>query len=192
MSEIDDRTLLDKAVAGDAGALEALMTRHAGRVYRLAYGITRNPADAEEVVQDVFLTVVRKGGSFEGQATLATWMYRVTMNAALNRRRGKRRELQVSLEEHLPTYGGGAPRRPIGPPVDWSSTPQERVLSGESRRVLRRRSTACPSLPRRAGPPGRRAGEGVVVVGDSLASVKSRLHRADELRGQLTRHWGRP
>ena len=92
MAETDDRTLLDRTVAGDADALEALMRRHSGRVYRLAYGITRNHADAEEIVQDVFLTLVRKGAGFEGHATLTTWMYRVTTNAALNKRRGKRRE----------------------------------------------------------------------------------------------------
>lgn len=197
MSEIDDRTLLDKAVAGDAGALEALMTRHAGRVYRLAYGITRNPADAEEVVQDVFLTVVRKGGSFEGQAALATWMYRVTMNAALNRRRGKRRELEVSLEEHLPAYtedGHRAGDRSVLL-VDWSSTPEERVLSGESRRVL---DNAIDSLPAHyravlvLRDVEELSNEEVAsIVGDSLASVKSRLHRARmALREQLTRHFG--
>jgi RNA polymerase sigma-70 factor (ECF subfamily) len=197
VSEIDDRTLLDKAVAGDAGALEALMTRHAGRVYRLAYGITRNPADAEEVVQDVFLTVVRKGGSFEGQATLATWMYRVTMNAALNRRRGKRRELEVSLEEHLPTYTEDGHRAGDRSDllVDWSSTPEDRALSGESRRIL---ESAIDSLPEHyravliLRDVEELSNEEVAsIVGDSLASVKSRLHRARmALREQLTRHFG--
>jgi RNA polymerase sigma-70 factor (ECF subfamily) len=197
VSETDDRTLLDKAVAGDAGALEALMGRHAGRVYRLAYGITRNPADAEEVVQDVFLTVVRKGGSFEGQATLATWMYRVTMNAALNRRRGKRRELEVSLEEHLPTYTEDGHRAGDRSDllVDWSSTPEDRALSGESRRVL---ESAIDSLPEHyravliLRDVEELSNEEVAsIVGDSLASVKSRLHRARmALREQLTRHFG--
>lgn len=197
MSETDDRTLLDKAVAGDAGALEALMTRHAGRVYRLAYGITRNPADAEEVVQDVFLTVVRKGGSFEGQATLATWMYRVTMNAALNRRRGKRRELEVSLEEHLPTYTENGHRAGDRSDllVDWSSTPEERVLSGESRRVLENAIDSLPDHYRAVlvlRDVEELSNEEVAsIVGDSLASVKSRLHRARmALREQLTRHFG--
>jgi RNA polymerase sigma-70 factor, ECF subfamily len=197
VSETDDRALLDKAVAGDAEALEALMGRHAGRVYRLAYGITRNPADAEEVVQDVFLTVVRKGGSFEGQATLATWMYRVTMNAALNRRRGKRRELEVSLEEHLPTYtedGHRAGDR-SGLLVDWSSTPEERVLSGESRRVLENAIDSLPDHYRAVlvlRDVEELSNEEVAsIVGDSLASVKSRLHRARmALREQLTRHFG--
>lgn len=197
MSEIDDRTLLDKAVAGDAGALEALMGRHAGRVYRLAFGITRNPADAEEVVQDVFLTVVRKGGGFEGQAALATWMYRVTMNAALNRRRGKRRELEVSLEEHLPTYTEDGHRAGDRSDllVDWSSTPEDRALSGESRRIL---ESAIDSLPEHyravliLRDVEELSNEEVAsIVGDSLASVKSRLHRARmALREQLTRHFG--
>ena len=197
MSETDDRTLLDKAVAGDAGALEALMGRHAGRVYRLAFGITRNPADAEEVVQDVFLTVVRKGGGFEGQAALATWMYRVTMNAALNRRRGKRRELEVSLEEHLPTYTEDGHRAGDRSDllVDWSSTPEDRALSGESRRIL---ESAIDSLPEHyravliLRDVEELSNEEVAsIVGDSLASVKSRLHRARmALREQLTRHFG--
>lgn len=197
VSEIDDRTLLDKAVAGDAGALEALMTRHAGRVYRLAYGITRNPADAEEVVQDVFLTVVRKGGSFEGQAALATWMYRVTMNAALNRRRGKRRELEVSLEEHLPHYTEDGHRAGDRSDllVDWSSTPEERVLSGESRRVLENAIDSLPDHYRAVlvlrDVEDLSNEEVASIVGDSLASVKSRLHRARmALREQLTRHFG--
>jgi RNA polymerase sigma-70 factor, ECF subfamily len=197
VSETDDRTLLDKAVAGDAGALEALMGRHAGRVYRLAFGITRNPADAEEVVQDVFLTVVRKGGSFEGQAALATWMYRITMNAALNRRRGKRRELEVSLEEHLPTYTEDGHRAGDRSDllIDWSSTPEDRALSGESRRVL---EGAIDSLPEHyravliLRDVEELSNEEVAsIVGDSLASVKSRLHRARmALREQLTRHFG--
>ena len=167
------------------------MTRHAGRVYRLAYGITRNPADAEEVVQDVFLTVVRKGGSFEGQAALATWMYRVTMNAALNRRRGKRRELEVSLEEHLPTYTEDGHRAGDRSDllVDWSRTPEEWVLSGESRRVLENDHYRAVLVLRDVEELSNE--EVASIVGDSLASVKSRLHRARmALREQLTRHFG--
>ncbi len=80
--------LVEGLQAGDATALEALMERYSSRLYRLAYGITRSSRDAEEVLQDVFLTVFRKIGSFEGRATLGTWLYRVTTNAALNRRRG--------------------------------------------------------------------------------------------------------
>src|SRR5262245_24739821 len=89
---------------GSAAGLEALMAAHGPRVYRLAHGVTRNSADAEEVVQDVFLTVIRRIGDFEGRSALSTWIYRITMNTALNKRRGKRAEVEVSLEEHLPRF----------------------------------------------------------------------------------------
>ena len=100
----DESLLLKHAAGGDASALEALMSRYGSRVYRLAHGITRNSADAEEIVQDVFLQMVRKGGAFEGRAALGSWIYRVTTNVALNKRRGKRREVETSLEECLPVW----------------------------------------------------------------------------------------
>ena len=124
-------------------------------------------------------------------------MYRVTMNAALNRRRGKRRELEVSLEEHLPTYTEDGHRAGDRSDllIDWSSTPEDRALSGESRRVL---ESAIDSLPEHyravliLRDVEELSNEEVAsIVGDSLASVKSRLHRARmALREQLTRHFG--
>ena len=173
------------------------MSRHSGRVYRLAYGITRNQADAEEIVQDVFLTLVRKGAGFEGHAALTSWMYRVTTNVALNKRRGKRRELEVSLEELLPTYSEDGHRAGDRSYVlaDWSSTPEQTHLSAEARKIL---ENAIDSLPDHY-----RAvlilrdveelsnEEVAAIVDDSLGSVKSRLHRARMvLREQLTRYLG--
>src|SRR3989304_10458139 len=85
-----EAALVERLRDGDPAALALLMDRYASRVYRLAYGITRNEADAEEVVQDVFLTLARKIHSFEGRAALGSWIYRVTTNAALIKRRGER------------------------------------------------------------------------------------------------------
>jgi RNA polymerase sigma-70 factor (ECF subfamily) len=134
-----------RAVAGDVGALEALMSRHSGESIGWRTASLRNQADAEEIVQDVFLTLCRKGGGFEGHAALTSWMYRVTTNVALNKRRGKRRELEVSLEEHLPTTRG----RPRGGDrsyvlADWSSTPEQAHLSVETRKIL---ENAIDGLP---------------------------------------------
>jgi RNA polymerase sigma-70 factor, ECF subfamily len=195
--EPDDRTLLDRAVAGDVGALEALMSRHSGRVYRLAYGITRNPADAEEIVQDVFLTLVRKGGGFEGHAALTSWMYRVTTNVALNKRRGKRRELEVSLEEYLPTYTDDGHRDGDRSYLlaDWSSTPEQAHLSVERRKILENAIDGLPEHYRAVlilrDVEELSNDEVAAIVDDSVGSVKSRLHRARmALREQLTRHFG--
>ena len=121
----DDLALLAGAAAGDASALEALTSRYAASMYRLARGITRNEADAEEVVQDVFLTLVRKGSGFEGRSALSSWIYRITTNTALNKRRGRHDDRETSLEEHLPTYLDDGHRAGDRPYLlaDWSALP---------------------------------------------------------------------
>ena len=173
------------------------MTRFSARVYRLAYGITRSAPDAEEVVQDVFLQIVNKGGGFEGRAALSSWIYRITTNLSLNKRRGKRRELETSLDDMLPTFlpdGHRAGERPFVV-ADWSATPDEKLLSGESRRML---EAAIDRLPEhyRAVLVLRDVEElsneeTAQIVGDTVAAVKTRLHRARmALREQLTRHLG--
>jgi RNA polymerase sigma-70 factor (ECF subfamily) len=197
MLSTEDRDLLARVAAGDAVALESLMTRYSGRVYRLAYGITRSVPDAEEVVQDVFVQMIHKGAGFEGRAALGSWIYRITTNLSLNKRRGKRRELETSLEELLPTYlpdGHRAGERAFVV-ADWSAMPDRELLAGESRRVL---EAVLDRLPERyravlvLRDVEELSNEEVAqIVGDSVAAVKARLHRARmALRELLTRHLG--
>lgn len=192
-----DLVLIERLRAGDVSALEPLMERYATLVYRVAYGITRNEADAEEVAQDVFLTVVRKIDTFEGRAALGTWIYRVAANAALIKRRGKRRELEVSLEEHLPTFLEDGHREGDRSFLlaDWSPSPEAALLSGETRRVLERALDGLPDHYRAVlvlrDVEELSNEEVAAALGESVASVKSRLHRARmALREQLTRHVG--
>jgi len=196
MTSDPDLTLIARLRAGDVAALGPLMDRHAPRVYRLAHGITRNEADAEEVVQDVFLTLVRKIHGFEGRAALATWLYRVTANAALIKRRGKRMEVEVSLEEYLPQFTPDGHRAGDWTYIlaDWSNTPEEDLLSRETRAILQRALGGLPDRYRALlvlrdveGLSNEQAAE---ALGESVASVKSRLHRARmALREQLTRRF---
>jgi RNA polymerase sigma-70 factor, ECF subfamily len=181
-------------IVDSARALERLMEEHSGRVFRLAYGITRNHADAEEVVQDVFMTILQKGDTFEGRSAPSTWIYRVTANAALNKRRGKRREVEVSIDEHLPTFLPDGHRS--GPRAylvaDWSQDPEAAALSGETRRILERGLDALPPHYRAVlllrDVEDLSSEEVSEVIGESVATVKSRLHRARmALREQLTR-----
>jgi RNA polymerase sigma-70 factor, ECF subfamily len=193
----EDRSLLARAAGGDADAIEALMARYSARVYRLAYGITRSAPDAEEVVQDVFLQIINKGAGFEGRAALSSWIYRITTNLSLNKRRGKRRELETSLDDMLPTFlpdGHRAGDRAFVV-ADWSEMPDDKLLSGESRRML---EAAIDRLPEhyRAVLVLRDVeelsnDEVAQIVGDTVAAVKTRLHRARmALREQLTRYLG--
>jgi RNA polymerase sigma-70 factor (ECF subfamily) len=192
-----DHALVEALRAGDTVALETLMARYSGRVYRLAYGVVRNEADAEEVVQDVFLTVFRKIDAFEGKSALWTWIFRVTTNAALARRRGKRHEVEVSLEGYLPSFASDGHR--LGDDsyleMDWSRTPEEALLSGETRAVVQRAIDALPEDYRAVlvlrDVEGLSNEEAAEAVGETVACVKSRLHRARmALREQLTRHLG--
>jgi RNA polymerase sigma-70 factor (ECF subfamily) len=192
----DDSDLLARLSVGDPAAVEMLMTTYSDRVFRLAYGVTRNEADAQEVVQDVFVTVCRKHGSFAGRSALSSWIYRITMNAALNKRRGKRHEVETSLDADLPTYQADGHR--AGERgyllVDWSQTPEEEVLSGESRAVLTRAIQGLPDHYRAVlilrDVEGLSNEEVAAAVGDTVSSVKSRLHRARMVvREQLTRHF---
>jgi RNA polymerase sigma-70 factor, ECF subfamily len=193
----EDRGLLARAATGDADALEALMTRYSARVYRLAYGITRSAPDAEEVVQDVFLQMINKGAGFEGRAALSSWIYRITTNLSLNKRRGKRRELETSLDELLPPFlpdGHRAGDRAFVV-ADWSETPDRALLSGEARRVLEAAIDRLPEHYRAVlvlRDVEELSNEEVAqIVGDSVAAIKTRLHRARmALRELLTRHLG--
>jgi RNA polymerase sigma-70 factor (ECF subfamily) len=189
-----EQTLVEALQAGDTAALEALMERYTDRVYRVAYGITRNAEDAEEVVQDVFLTVFRKINAFERRATLGTWMYRIATNAALNQRRGKRLDLEMSLEDCLPMFLPDGHRQGDRAllQADWSQTPEQELLSRETRGLLDRAIDELPEQYRAVLVLRDIEGlsnEGVAdVVGESVACVKSRIHRARmALRERLTR-----
>jgi RNA polymerase sigma-70 factor (ECF subfamily) len=191
-----DLGLVTRLRAGDPVALEPLMDRYAKRVYRVAYGITRSEADAEEVVQDVFHTLFRKAESFEGRSALGTWIYRVATNAALLRRRGKRHQVEVMLEDALPTFLEDGHRAGDRSYVlaDWSDTPEEELLSRETRAVVSRALDALPDHYRAVlvlrDVEGLSSEEAAAALGESVASVKSRLHRARmALREVLTRHF---
>lgn len=187
--------LVERLRAGDAGALEALMEGYAARVYRLAYSITRNTGDAEEVVQDVFLNIFRSAQGFQGRATMGTWIYRVTTNAALNKRRGKRFEVETSLDEWLPTFKPDGHREGERTFLlaDWSRTPESELLAGEARTMLERGLDALPARYRAVlvlrDVDGLSSEETAAALGESVAAVKSCLHRARmALREQVTRH----
>ncbi len=186
--------LVERLQAGDATALEGLMERYSSRLYRLAFGITRNARDAEEVLQDVFLTVFRKIGSFEQRAKLGTWLYRVTTNTALNKRRGLAATVEVALDDLLPTYlddGHRAGDRSFLL-TDWSETPEEELLAGEGRAALDRALAMLPDGYRAVlvlrDVDGLSTEESADALGESVSSVKSRLHRARmALREVITR-----
>jgi RNA polymerase sigma-70 factor (ECF subfamily) len=189
-----ERRLIERLRAQDPSVLEILMEQYGSRLYRVAFGITRSHGDAEEVVQDVFLTLFRKIDAFEGRAALGTWLYRVASNASLIKRRGKRAELEVKLEDYLPTFKTDGHREGDRALLlaDWSQTPEDELLSGEARTILEEGLALLPEHYRAIlvlrdveELPNEEVAE---VLGESVSTVKSRLHRARmALREVLTR-----
>jgi RNA polymerase sigma-70 factor (ECF subfamily) len=106
--ETPDDDLVARARDGDFAAFEELVRRHQRRVFALALGIVRNPAEAEEVVQETFLSSFSHLDSFRGDARFSTWIYRVASNHALMRLRKKKPEPQgdaLDLEPRMSTQG---------------------------------------------------------------------------------------
>jgi RNA polymerase sigma-70 factor (ECF subfamily) len=194
MSAEAEVALIERLRAQDPSVVEVLMEQYSPRIYRVAFGITKSHGDAEEVVQDVFLTLFRKIDSFEGRSALGTWLYRVAANAALIKRRGKRAEVEVSLEDYLPTFKADGHREGDRALLlaDWSATPEGELLSGEARQILEEGLALLPEHYRAIlvlRDVEELSNEEVAeVLGESVASVKSRLHRARmALREVLTR-----
>ena len=95
--EPSDETLVARAAAGDNSAFETLVQRYQARVFRLACRLTSD-TEAPDVLQDTFLQVYRHLSSFRGESQFATWLYRITTNAALMHRRATARRPAESLE----------------------------------------------------------------------------------------------
>jgi RNA polymerase sigma-70 factor (ECF subfamily) len=81
--------LVARCLAGDVGAFESLYRDHAPRVYSLARRMA-GPTDADDLTQEVFLQAFRKLGSFKGESTLGTWLYRLAVNLCLDAVRSRR------------------------------------------------------------------------------------------------------
>ena len=102
----DDDGLLARIGSGDRHAFGRLMDRHAGRVFTLARAVLGSAADADDVTQEVFVTVWRRAEDWRpGRARFATWLYRVTVNQSLNHKNrvaGKDAPLDLAAEQQDP------------------------------------------------------------------------------------------
>ncbi len=186
-ASLSEQDLVAQLRAGDEAAFEALLARYQNKVYRLALSFTKNREDAEEILQDVFLSVYRKIASFDGRSAFGTWLYRIAVNAALMKLRG-RGPAQESIEEYLPqfTQGGGHARMI----ADWSEGPEGSLLGKERARVVREAVETLPPEHKAVlvlrDLEGLSNSEVAEALGTSVPAVKARLHRARlALRGRL-------
>lgn len=100
VSPAEPAWLLEGLRNGSEHAYEALIARYQQPVYNLVYRLADDPSEASDVVQEVFLKVFRNVGSFRGNSSLKTWIYRIAVNEAHNQRRwfSRHRRKEVGLE----------------------------------------------------------------------------------------------
>lgn len=97
--EKQDLELLAEFQGGAIEAFSEIVSRYNQKVHNLALRITRNPEDAEEVLQDVFVTVYHKSNRFERKSAFSSWLYRITVNTAFMKLRKRKQNAHTSFEE---------------------------------------------------------------------------------------------
>lgn len=108
---LDDATLVIRARDGDMRAFEVLVRRYQGPLYRLALRMLSSRGDAEDVVQEVFLTAWRRLGQLREDAAFVGWLYRATTNRCLNIIRARRPVTDADLDGRESVDAAGSPER---------------------------------------------------------------------------------
>jgi RNA polymerase sigma-70 factor (ECF subfamily) len=184
-----DASLITRLKAGNQSALEEAFNLYSAKLYNIAHRILGEAADTEEVIQDVFWTVYRKAKSFQGNSQFSTWLYRLTVNAALGKIRRSKKNKEVEYDEFLPKFQKDG-HHLIRPVVDWSDTLDEKYAEQEIHMLLGKALDQLKPLDK-----------SVIVLSDleglsdkeiaatlelTVSAVKTRLHRARLfLRGKL-------
>lgn len=96
MQAVSDEQLIEWVASGDASCLGTLFERHHRGVYRFCLQMTHNPESAEDVVQEVFMNVLRKAHTFRHEGTFKSWLYNVARNATLGYLRKNKRHAQMA------------------------------------------------------------------------------------------------
>lgn len=177
MNELGDEELVARYRDGDGRAFDAIVDRYERRIYAIAMRICREPEDARDVTQDVFLTALRALAAFRGESQLSTWFHRVAANSALDLVRKRSRRRASSVEDLLEQ------------PADEPGPEAEAIGAARAREVHRALGALAPD--QRAvvvlhDLQGLDYAECAAALDVPLGTVKSRLHRARvELAGLL-------
>lgn len=174
----DEVALLEALKAGDRYACACMIKHHGGQMYAVALRIVGDSDEAEEVVQEAFISACGSVAGFEGRSKLSTWLYRITTNAALMRLR-KQRGNTVSLDEPQLTEDGDLLPRQLG---DWQVEPSQEALTSELRQVMEEAVQSLNPTLRAAfvlrDIQGLSTEEAAAALDISETALKVRLHRA--------------
>jgi RNA polymerase sigma-70 factor, ECF subfamily len=127
---ISDAMAVARTLGGDRDAYRVLVEKHSKNVYQMAYRMTGNPHDAEEVVQEAFLRGYKKLSQFAGNANFGTWVYRIGVNYAIDMLRQRKAEDSRRERPGKETEGGFGVD-PLSQVQDGRPSPERLARSGE-------------------------------------------------------------
>ena len=165
--------LVERAKAGEPNAFDALVRRYRKRIFALALHLSGSESEADDIVQDVFIRAFRALDQFEGRSEFFTWVYRLTVNRALDARRSRTRRGESSIDDEDPRI-----ERAIE--VDASGDPQRAAeLRQTYARVLRALDALPPDMRTTVvlvALQGLSNAEAAVVQGCARGTIAWRLH----------------
>jgi len=128
--ELNDVLAVSRARSGDTDAFRVLVERHSRSLFRLAFRMTGNQQDAEDVVQESFLRAYKQLSKFDERASFGTWLYRIAANCSLDLVRSRKRR-----SEHLapPAELGAEAEDPVVSLPSGDPSPERMALSSEVR-----------------------------------------------------------
>ena len=130
-----DAIAIDRTLAGDRDAFRILVERHSTTIFRLAYRLTGNHHDAEEIVQEAFLRAYQKLQQFASQANFATWVYRIAANYAIDRMRQRKKE-DARRQAPSAEMSDDVDQDPLRQIPDAAPTPERLTQSVELRKEM--------------------------------------------------------
>lgn len=187
----NDVELVRQALARDEAAFRAIMQKHNRRLYRIARAVVHNNTDAEDAVQEAYVSAFANMAGYRGESTLATWLSRIVMNEALGRLRRKRATVDIATLEPMRCEA-----EIIQFPLSTPNDDPERTMA--QRQILQLVEQATDNLPEifrivfvARAIEGMSIEETSELLDIKPETVKTRLHRARQLvRDQLDKQIG--
>ena len=175
-----DEQLVKDLKNKDPRAFDRFVELYQKKIYALGFNMTYNQMDAQDVAQDVLLTIFRKVHTFQGKSAFSSWVYRITLNTVYMKLRSKKKEQAVSLEDAFPSFNGsGYHQEKIR---DWSENAESLLFQNETKGIIQKAVNQLPQKEKVVfilrdveGLSTERVSE---ILGLSVPAVKSRLHRA--------------
>ena len=179
---VHDEELILRLQRGDEWAFQLLIRRFRKKLYSIAFGITLDAEESRDIVQDVFLQVYRSIVDFRGDASLATWLHRITVNLSLNWKRRWARRFRWLHRSTTHTEAEAEEE-----PASDDPTPELRLVDAQTRQLI---DDALKQLPPQARTifvlreiEGLTYDEIAYATGIKLGTVRSRLfHARQQLR----------